>query len=196
MNILTFGNKKLPRTTAVLNMCAATDCPARALGLCSNAAICYAKRAEDTYGRPHALRHRREQAKFWRESSASEIASALLALQARRRTPLLALRLNESGDFRDADDIAKAELVARLLQESYPNIVTYCYTARRDLKFPDKPYFRVMGSGFMIHGQYNVVRKGQPIPRVNRKNVLCPGDCRICDVCLDPQGRTVWAKEH
>jgi hypothetical protein len=197
-SILTFGNHKLPKTTAVMNVCPALVCPSRNLGLCKCADICYARRAEETYGKPGALAHRMKQMEFWMSNTAEEVAWTIGGIQSRRRTPMKALRLNEAGDFWSQLDVDKAAEVAYLLnrRDFIGGCTTYCYTARRDLTFPDEPYFRVMGSGFMVHGQYNVARKGQEMPKADKMNVRCPGDCRKCRVCLDPKGRTVWAREH
>lgn len=198
MSIFSYGNKKLPKTTMIFNLCPASCCPSRNLGLCKCADICYARRAEETYGKPGALAHRMKQMAFWTTYSDEGIANAILGIQERRRTPMKALRLNEAGDFWSQYDVNKARCLAYRLYNSpvTRGCITYCYTARSDLTFPDEPYFRVMGSGFMVHGAYRVVRKGQEMPKADKMNIHCPGDCRKCRVCLDPRGRTVWNREH
>lgn len=176
-----FGNRKLPVTTAVFNICSATDCPSKALGMCQviNAGHrCYALRDEQFYSGP--LGYRRRQERLWDSLTAEEFAEQFLALVQRRRTPTKALRLNEAGDFRTQADVDKASAIAEILK-AY-GIVVYCYTARRDLSFWDvSTNLVVNGSGFRVHGEFKFVRDRSEIPSGYG---LCRGSCRTCARCL------------
>ena len=64
---ISIGNKKLPKTTAIFNMGAATDCPSLELGLCQafvgEKLVCYAMKAESGLY-PDVLPYRRRQESF------------------------------------------------------------------------------------------------------------------------------------
>jgi len=175
-----FGNRKLPTTTAIFNICSATDCPSKALGLCQviNAGHrCYALRDEQFYTGP--LGYRRRQEKLWDSLTAEEFAVQFIALVQARRTTTKALRLNEAGDFRTQADVDKASEIARHL--SAYGIVVYAYTARRDLDFSGvHSNLVVNGSGFKVHGEFRFVRDRSEIPAGYG---LCRGSCKTCARC-------------
>ena len=180
------GNHKLPVDTAIFNMGPAETCPSEALGLCQaiNAAgknICYAKKAEIQY--PQVLPYRRAQAKYWKETDGVDIALQLVLTNALKRRPYRALRINESGDFYGQEDIEKAETVAHIL--SLYGVKAYVYTARKDLDFSNVKALVVNGSGFTAAGvpnEFKYIESREDRPKTHR---LCPGDCRICDRCLN-----------
>ena len=65
------GNRKLPKSNLIFNLCAAADCPSRALGMCQLGADgcgCYADTSERVY--PDVLPYRRRQEKVFGEASA------------------------------------------------------------------------------------------------------------------------------
>ena len=174
-----FGNKKLPKTTAVFNICAAHDCPSAKRGLCQvvNAGhTCYARRDEYLWKFP--LAYRRRQEKAWDSLSASEFVAEFAGLMNRRRSPTTALRLNESGDFRSQADVTKAVKIARGLQKL--GVTVYCYTARKDLDFGDIGPLMINGSGFKVSGEFRFIRSKKDLPKGYR---ICPGDCRTCTRC-------------
>ena len=176
-----FGNRKLPVTTAIFNICSATDCPSRKLGLCQvvNAGHrCYALRDEQFYTGP--LGYRRRQEKLWDSLTAEEFATQFVAVIQARRTPTKALRLNEAGDFRSQADVDKASEIADRLKAHHVRV--YCYTARRDLDYSGvSANLVVNGSGFKVHGEFkfiwNVTQKPEGYG-------VCRGSCRTCSRCL------------
>jgi len=175
-----FGNKKLPGTTAIFNICSATDCPSRKLGLCQvvNAGHkCYALRDEQFYAGP--LNYRRRQEKLWDSLTSSEFATQFLQVVGRRRIDTTALRLNESGDFRTQADVNKAGSIARRLEDL--GIKVYCYTARSDLDYSGVDSLIVNGSGFKVHGEFKFVRSAAEVPTGYR---VCPGSCKSCTRCM------------
>jgi hypothetical protein len=177
---LQFGNRKLPKSTAIFNICSAHDCPSRTRGLCQviNAGHrCYALRDEQFY--PGPLSFRRNQERVWDTLSAEEFVGDFLTIVGHRRTPTTALRLNESGDFRSQSDVDKAAEIARLLRPH--GVTVYCYTARRDLDFSAASPMVVNGSGFKVHGEFRFVRSKTDRPKGYG---LCPGSCAECGRCL------------
>lgn len=193
------GNRKLPRATAILNLCAATDCPSRRLGLCRVARDAEARRAQgqaahDCYALkaergayPAVLPYRRRQDTLTRLATGAEVAEAVASLRG-----VSALRVSEAGDFRTQADVDKLEEAARLLQVR--GIVTYCYTARRDLDFSGCDALTVNGSGFVPNGGGgNTFAASEEVPS---GALVCPGDCRVCSLCTKRHGRTVYVHLH
>ena len=187
------GNHKLPKTIAIFNMASATDCPSLKLGLCSavdNQGIlfCYAKKAEYGY-RPNVLPYRRRQEKFWLSISAEEFANQFIAINARKRKPFTALRLNEAGDFHSQECVDKAEKIAQLLKPT--GVKVYAYTARKDLNYKGIDQLVVNGSGWVkdnITNDFTIVNKdGSGLPKGYK---LCPMDCSICNRCLIKGSKT------
>lgn len=175
-----FGNHKLPKTTAIFNICAARDCPSHRLGLCQVTRAghrCYALRDEQYYAGP--LSYRRRQEKVWDSLTAREFADDLLTIVRRRRIETRALRLNEAGDFRHQADVDKAAAIARVLADH--GIITYCYTARSDLDFSRAAPLVVNGSGFRVHGEFRFIRTRSECPE---GYIICPGSCKRCTRCL------------
>jgi hypothetical protein len=181
---LTFGNMKLPATTAIFNICSATDCPSVKLGLCQayntkGRCICYALKAEKRFP-DTVLPHRRRQEEVWDKVSAADFAADFVTIMNRRRTPTTALRINESGDFRSQADVDKLSNIAMLL--SHHGVKVYGYTARSDLDFSKvHPNLVINGSGFKVHGEFRMVQTKADKPKGYG---MCPGNCRKCTRCL------------
>ena len=130
-----FGNKKLPKTTAIFNITSALECKSRKLGLCQlgkDTKKCYALKAEKCY--PSVLPYRNRQTNLWDNMNAEEFVKNFMKEKGRRKID--ALRFNESGDFRGQRDVNKLIKIARLLQAE--GIKVYCYTARKRPKMDRK----------------------------------------------------------
>ena len=203
---IVLGNKKLPKTTAVLNVCPASLCPSALLGLCQlkDVGTCYARQEERVWAGT-CLPSRFAMMGDWDTNDAWTIARDILAYNETKRTKIRALRLNECGDFRHFGDVEKAEMLARHL--SRHGIPVYCYTARRDLDFSDCRHLTVNGSGWMAHNRFQVAysltspEKGKWLAEDKDGNkvecrYVCPGDCRKCSVCLAKRGRTTAVLLH
>ena len=186
--LVSWGNHKIGRDTLTLNICSATDCPSRRLGLCQlcqSGTRCYALKAERQY--PAVLPYRRRQEHIWDRLPAAEIASQLSAIVKRKSRPIRYLRFSEAGDFRTQADVDKMCSAALLL----PDLVVYGYTARRDLDFTRCPdNMVVQGSGFMIHNQFTAVQH----PTADRP--ICPGNCRLCALCKKRRGLDIQVVYH
>jgi len=162
------GNLKIGKDTLILNITSATDCQSRALGLCK-IKHCYALQAEKQW--PQVLPYRRAQALIWDKTSAADIAAQLNAVIIKKK--LEYIRINESGDFKDQADVSKLFDIVRRLP-----VIVYCYTARRDLSFKNRPKNLIItGSSFMIDNNFS------PYHKPGRSIRNCAMNCRICNLC-------------
>lgn len=185
--MFSFGNSKLPHTTAVFSITSATDCPAKKRGLCQITKFtdagrkhrCYAMTTERMFPKT-ALVWKRKQAAYWNKVSALKFVQDLLNAGARRN--MNALRLNESGDFKCQADVKKADEIAGLLKLF--GIPTYCYTARADLNFAKCGHLVVNTSGFHavgVSGVFLAVKHEEDKPF---NFGVCCGDCIRCRRCI------------
>lgn len=191
--MFSFGNSKLPYTTAVFNMTSATDCPSRQRGLCQITKFsngkkhkCYAMTTERMFPKT-ALVWKRKQSAYWNKVSALQFVQDLLKAGANKN--MNALRLNESGDFKCQADVKKADEIAGLLKLF--GINTYCYTARQDLNYAGLRHLIVNGSGFHalgVSGVFMAIRKTDIKP--DGYGVCC-GDCTVCYRCIDGKNTVV-----
>lgn len=194
-NLLGGGNTKLPTSTAIFNITSAHDCPSMKLGICKAAAQgakCYALKAEYSY-HPTVLPYRRRQAKLWNSLSATEFVKQFLVINSQKPVSFKALRLNESGDFRNQEDIVKAEEIARLL--NLQGIKTYCYSSRSDLDFSKCKNLIVSGSGFAKKGINNIFKIVKDIKEKPKGWAVCRGSCVSCKLC-QVRGSKVVVLKH
>ena len=184
-----YGNKKIGSDTLIFNLCSAHDCPSRMLGLCQleNPSKCYALKAEKMY--PNVKPYRDRQSEYWNNGNIVDMYYDIGHSIERRKAKTRYMRLNESGDFKDQYDVDRAENLAHYLYR-HLGIITYCYTARIDLAFPDLLWFVVNGSGHMQSNEYRVVKE------YSGKNPVCPNDCRKCDLCKVPRGIVIEQLIH
>jgi len=189
--LVTFGNGKLPKSTIIFNMSSATDCTSKRMGQCLCSSKCYAMKAERLY--PQVLPYRNRQNEYWINTNAEQICKDFVALLSKKRSIPTLFRFNEAGDFISQDCIVKLSIIASFLYDNY-KIVTYGYTARKDLDF-SKCSFLVKGSGHDNgnNGQTMVLYKGQEKPT---DFVKCPGDCKKCSLCSSTKGINVAFPVH
>ena len=198
---ITRGNKKLPKSTAVLNITPASVCVSRILGMCQldkcgvGSGRCYALKAERMYH--DVIPHRMKQMEWWDDSWVHSLRTLCKWLRS-RKTPVKAIRVGESGDFRHAGDVRKLCFLANELYARFPTLTLYCYTARKDLFDPVAlagmpPSVVINGSGWMAHNNFVTLAGNQAGTKVD---CMCPGDCRKCSRCLERRGKTIGAKLH
>ena len=189
------GNAKLGNNTLIINMGTATDCPSAALGMCNaikQGATCYALKPEIQY-KEHTTNYRHKQFSYWRNNTATAIANDLIKkIASRNGSPIKYVRFNEAGDFWDQNDIKKLSTVAKKLKNF--NIVTYGYTARRDLDFKDVN-FLVKGSGHSKgnNGMTTIIETDASIPEGFRE---CPGSCKTCNLCMVDKKFNIAFRKH
>ena len=181
------GNHKIGDDTLIFNICSSHNCPSKKLGLCQlpNPDIdCYGMNDEVFHTRAIGYRNRQELA--WNCCSATQIADQIKQkVEGRRATPLKFLRVSEAGDFKSQRDVNKLADVAEQLEGT---VVTYVYTARKDLDYSKRGPLIVNGAGFMVDNAFTIV------PALPRGKSTCKNNCRICSMCKKKGGRTIYAK--
>lgn len=187
--LLSFGNKKLPKDTAIFNMGAASDCPSDKLGLCKVSKECYAKKAEKMY--PSVLPYRKRQANKWLKNTAETFVSEFLEVVNKKRLPIRKLRINESGDFYSQNCVNKAEAIATSLKAE--GIVAYCYTARKDLDYSGITNLIINGSGFKVDG---IKREFTAVNKIDKGAIACVGDCKKCSLCASDSTQDIQVLKH
>lgn len=185
-NFVSFGNKKLPKSTMIFNMGTAFKCPSDSLGLCQLSKICYAKKAELMY--KQVVPYRENQAQIWTNNDKYSMFE-ILKSQLKKTTKQI--RINESGDFYTQDCVDKLEFIALKMNEL--GIKVYCYTARKDLNFENCVNLVVNGSNFTKSGISNVFK---PVRNYSDNELNCKGDCKICNLCATITGRIIQVKIH
>ena len=191
-NLMPFsqGNHKLPPSTYIINLGTAGLCPGRACGTCNCCSICYAKNAETQY-KEGTILYRLLQTIRWRKLSAKQIAKQLLDTSDRAsKKKMQYLRINESGDVFDQEDITKMSDIADILASR--NVGTYTYSSRYDLDWSDKSdNLIVNGSGWLCDNSFIAVDDF-----TDDMEYRCSGDCDECDYCKVPDGRSIYVKVH
>jgi hypothetical protein len=191
------SNAKLGKDTMIFNMGSATDCASRKKGMCQvcvGGGKCYALKAEIQYSgdTSSAIRKRRLQGEQWKSFSIDNLAKQFKDI-ANAHSEVYFLRINESGDFNNQEDIDKASMLADKLK----GVVTvYMYTARKDLDFSDLSSNLVInGSGFMIDNEFRFIPK-KHIKDIKPTDTVCSGDCPNCTYCKEKKKRVIKIKEH
>jgi hypothetical protein len=225
---LTFGNNKVSTNTGILNMNSATDCPnadsdednPTYTGVCQVPwAACYAHKAENIY--PDTLKKRRLQEYLWDNISAPIFAMAFRRVKERKRSAFDHIRVSESGDFRQEDDIRKWDEIALRLDGE---INVYTYSASHKLDWSENEHMVVNQSNDLAnygdrqftatytdeHGETQPITEASEVPD---DAILCPFEaakingvstderpkCGDCTACIDPkesQPRDVAIVQH
>ena len=188
------GNKKLPASTYILNTGSATDCPSRALGLCQCPEKCYAIKAEKQY--PAVLPYRRRQRAAFSALSAAEIAEQLLTASARSRAGgMQRFRFSEAGDFETQRDVDKMADLCEILTAA--GVKCYGYTAHTDLELS-----RLCAAASLNvsndRGQWTAqgANRFKAVEKLDRRRLICAGDCRKCALCFNKRGATIQVMMH
>jgi len=192
--LLSYGNTKLPKDTAIFNMTPATTCPAKELGLCKlcptgGKAKCYALKPEHMY--PDTLPFRQRQEEYYDIVTAKRFTDEFVLATAKKRMPVKRLRISEAGDFKGQKEFNKMVKISDNLKDEL-GIRTYVYTAMdTKINFSKRGSLRVIGSNVMIDAQFIAVhnpgRALSMLRYVGIKAVECKGDCRVCDFCDNPK---------
>ena len=186
---LSYGNSKLPKTTAIFNFTSATNCPSKAAGKCNHPDICYAMHSEIQY-RP-VLPYRENQTAVFDSMSGEDLGVAMLNIFNRKIIKINKLRFSEAGDFRSQDDVDKFTKTASILRAA--GIKVYGYVANDDFDYSElKKYASINGQGFTVTNQINVVDQFTETTGV----IKCKGDCRICSACANAIGKIIEIKKH
>lgn len=188
LNLFSFGNTKLPKSTAIFNLGTATDCPSAKLGLCKiPTGKCYALKAERMY--KQVIPYRLRQMAFWSECTPESFVAEFIATVGKKAVKYL--RFNEAGDFYGQPCVDKMSAIADLLK-AY-GIKCYVYTAREDLDFSNtSDNLTVNGSGFMVDNCFC-----PPVNMPENTNVAeCLMDCRKCNKCAFAHHKFITVPLH
>lgn len=180
MILCKFGNEKAGDDTLVFNMGSATRCPSRDLcPVLQEGRGCYPSGVEARH--PEIAVFRDRQGAYWQRSAQEQIVADILDRTVRRQAATRYLRFNEAGDFWSQECVEKLSYVAEQLFQA-AGIVTYGFTARRDLDF-GRAAFLVKGSGHQRgnNGSCTVISQHDTVPG---GYVLCPEDCTRCNLCM------------
>ena len=184
------GNIKIGKDTIIYNLDPAHDCAALELGLCKvGSAACYAYNTERF--RKQALPYRRRQRYLWGKYASWDFFDTIMAIQKRSRSGKIKyFRLNESGEFRNQDDVDKFSNLAKLLKAA--GIQPYTYTTRIDLDLSELKENCVLTLSDEVRPGYNTFK---PVDRFTGKNLECHNDCRKCNLCKTQHGRIIEVKK-
>jgi hypothetical protein len=166
------GNAKIGKSIDIWNFGAAHDCLHLGSDRCQvDEDDCYAVKNEKDFPKP--IHYRRKQHIIWVHLDAASWAQAYREYYCRKRSKPIALRLNESGDFRTRQDILKTDEIARRINDI---VDTYTYSASSHLDWSEKDHFVVNRSDHRFdYGErdYIVVDSVDEIPD---GGLRCPHD--------------------
>ena len=179
---ITFGNKKLPKTTAIYNIGCWFLCPGRLQGYCELSQVCYAK-CREVMG--NVIQSRLNNHYFWKANSAETIAEFIcysIKLETLKGNKINLLRFNEVGEIEDQQELEKMVKISNIVYWK-TGIKSYTYTHNRGLNYDiERPNLTICGSGFMVDNRFTVVKPEDYKEYVNNNNcVECPQNCEYCN---------------
>ena len=187
---ITFGNKKLPPTTAIYDTTAWFLCPGKLYGFCDLAEQCNMKFRE-VMG--NVLQSRFNNQVWYRLNDAETVADFIVAsikVQNFKGRKVNLVRFNTVGDFRRQEDLNKIIEISNLIYENI-GLNSYVYTHNRNLDFNgDRPHLIIIGSDFMVDNQYTVKSPEEYVGYVESNDVIeCYQDCEKCgNICAVKSG--------
>lgn len=188
---IAFGNKKLPKTTAIYNIGTWFLCEGRLKGFCELHEVCYAK-VREIMG--SVIKSRLNNYYFWKTNDAKTIAMfisySIQSKQFSEENKINLLRFNEVGEFENQEDLEKMVEISNIVYEQ-TGVNSYTYTHNRELDFNiDRPHLTINGSGFMIDNQFTVVKPSEYKRYVENHNCFeCPQKCEMCNsICSQKLG--------
>lgn len=188
---IAFGNKKLPKTTAIYNIGTWFLCEGRLKGFCELHEVCYAK-SREIMG--NTIKSRLNNYYFWKTNDANTIARfisySIQAKQFSKEDKINLLRFNEVGEFENQEDLEKMVEVSNIVYQQ-TGAKSYTYTHNRELDFDiDRPNLTICGSGFMVDNQFTVIKPENYKRYVENHNCFeCLQKCEMCNsICSQKLG--------
>lgn len=178
---ISFGNKKLPKTTAIYNIGCWFLCPGRLEGYCELSEVCYAK-CREVMG--SVIKSRLNNYYFWKSNSAEKIAmfiSYSIMAEKMKGNEINLLRFNEVGEIENQEDLEKMIKISNIVYDN-TGVKSYTYTHNRNLNFDvPRANLTICGSGFMVDNRFTVVKPEDYKEYVNTHNAIeCPQKCELC----------------
>ena len=121
-----FGNKKLPEDTLIVNLTSAFNCPSKEAGECKWGSTCYAYSGE---GRETVLRRNLRNQEFLGMLSTRDILELVETYIESAPIRIRYIRIHEGGDFKDQGVVDFCDKLAGHLKAKY-GIKTTAYTHR------------------------------------------------------------------
>lgn len=177
-----YGNKKLPKTTAIYNIGTWFLCPGRLQGYCELNDVCYAK-CREIMG--SVIKSRLNNYLFWKTNDAETIAEFIcysIKLETLKGNKINLLRFNEVGEIEDPQELEKMVKISNIVYWK-TGIKSYTYTHNRGLNYDiERPNLTICGSGFMIDNCFTVVKPEDYKKYVQDHNCIeCPQNCEYCN---------------
>lgn len=199
------GNKKLSNKILIFNMDSSKECMSRKLGLCEIGSKCYELGLENY---PNVIKHHQQQKEYWDTHSKEFLAKKFLLYS--EFSDIEFIRFNESGDFKNQEDVDKLVYIANYLLNNNSNIIIYGYTHRKDLNFDKRPKNLIInGSGFMLDNNFKVTTNPSNIDCIAyemkvinkelKKNEIKPiiGFCGDkCKLCMTKNNKVIYEMLH
>ena len=187
---ISFGNKKLPKTTAIYNIGCWFLCPGRLEGYCELSTVCYAK-CREVMG--NVIQSRLNNYYFWKANSAETIAAFIsysIMAEKMKGNEVNLLRFNEVGEIEDQQELEKMVKISNIVYLK-TGVQSYTYTHNKNLNYNiERPNLTICGSGFMIDNRFTVVKPEDYKQYVQDHNCIeCPQKCELCgSICSKKLG--------
>jgi len=194
--LLSYGNSKLPKSTAIFNLGSATNhCPNKGSKRCQvNESECYAISTETRFLTAKKFRDR--QLKFWESIPVSNWIHYFNLVQDAKINKVKKIRFNVSSDLRSQSDINRIDRIAKLL-----DIPVYLYTASSFLDFSNIDNTIINCSNLDLWNRYRnknnfnfytVVKTEKQLNNfISQGYKKCKNDCSICNYCSQSTGKIV-----
>lgn len=188
------GNRKIGPNTLAINQETAHECSSLKKKFCKVGARCYALKDERLYKTYYNANKRR--ARFFAAAGLEDYLLLIRTYVATSAKKIRRLRLNEAGDFRTQAGIKFWSVAAEKLKKEF-NIITYAYTARKDLNF-EGVNFVLCGSNFDIRGahKYFLATEKADFNNLPAGAMKCNGNCVRCSNCYNSRPGVIYCKMH
>lgn len=182
---IAFGNKKIPKSTAITNMTSWFNCPGRTKEFCNICEICYDKFREVM--NKNVCKSRLNHEIWFRTTKDIDIAFAICGKiikedRKKNNNKIKLHRWNEVGELRNQKDLEKVNNISNYINEIV-GIKSYIYTHNKNLDFDiDRPNLTINGSNFMVDNEFKCIEKELYEEYVETHECYeCLGDCEKCD---------------
>lgn len=190
---VSFGNKKLPKTTLIWNLPRKITCPGKT-DFCDK--FCYATKAERLY--PSVLPSRTQNLK---DSVQDNFEFRITGVLWKNNNKFDTVRIHESGDFYNQKYLDKWFLIASVNKSK----IFYAYTRSFELDFSQKPDNFVLIASFDIttsekdKALYQEKKQyfDNTFSIVDKKEIAtCIQDCTLCNKCWTEKGQDLTVNVH
>lgn len=125
--LVSIGNRKIAKNTAIFNLSSATNCPCKEYCQFGIDGTCYALKAERMY--KAVLPYRERQNNYWYSNNIDDIMDDFTEFLNRHKS-IQYIRINEAGDIKCSNDLRRLELIAK--KASLQGVTVYTYTHNID----------------------------------------------------------------